>query len=212
MSILVNHSVPTTQPGQASLRFFRLCAQILQQPTRRHQSSYRRSRQRLNVKPDASFLPSKTEAHDHIIFNPPPSMPNVYHTPTIFLPKNDRRRQLQNALVAPQSKSGDTSVLSAEPAPPSRPPHEKRYHVTPEEMDEMRALRKEDPYKWSLSQLAKKYDCASVFVGWVVEGIAKEKAKEQRMVTAFVKSRWGYKRRVAREDRQIRKERWYRDG
>lgn len=200
------------QPGQASSRFYKLCAQVLSHSSKRHQSSYRRTRQKLNVKPDASFLPSKTEAHDHIIYNPPPSMPNVYHTPLIFLPKNDRRRQLQKAVTGSEASSDVVLSRSTAVAPPVREPYEKRYHVTPEEMDEMRELRKEDPYKWSVTQLAKKYDCSRVFVGWVVEGIAKEKGQQQRIVTEVVKSRWGQKRRIAREDRAIRKERWYRDA
>lgn len=79
-------------------------------------------------------------------------------------------------------------------------------------MDEIRALRREDPYKWSVTQLAKKYDCARVFVSWVIDGLAKEKGKEQKMITEIVKSRWGPKRRIAREDRAIRKETWYRDA
>jgi len=80
-------------------------------------------------------------------------------------------------------------------------------------MEEMRALRKEDPVKWSASQLAKKFDCSSLFVSFVTEGIVLNSKKEQqKQVTQVVKSRWGTKRRVAREDRAIRKERWYRDA
>jgi len=75
----------------------------------------------------------------------------------------------------------------------------------------MRALRKADPVKWSASQLAKKFDCSSLFVSFVTEGLSKEKQAQQKLVTQVVKSRWGTKRRVAREDRALRKERWYRD-
>lgn len=76
----------------------------------------------------------------------------------------------------------------------------------------MRTLRKEDPYKWSVTQIAKKFDCSRIFVEWVVAGLAKDKAKEQKMVTEVIKSRWGPKRRIAREDRAIRKEGWLRDA
>lgn len=201
-------------PGQASTRFFKFCAQVLP-PAKRYQTTYRRSRSKLNIKPDASFLPSKTETHDHIVFNPPPSMPNVYHTPTIFLPKSDKRRQLQNALSStnlPATTSTARPFNSGELPPPVRQPYEKRYHVTPEQMDEMRALRMQDPYEWSVIKLAKKYDCSGVFVQWVIEGLAEEKAAAQKLVTNVVKSRWGPKRRIAREDRAIRKERWTRDA
>lgn len=200
--------------SSASSRFFRLCAKVLRPTPRRHQSSYRRSRSKLNIKPDASFLPSTTETHDHIIFNPPPSAPNVYHTPTIFLPKDDRRRQLHEALA-----QGDTTLSMSSSAilvpqrlpPPVRKPYEKRYHLTEAEMQEMRRLRREDPVKWSATQLGKKFDCSSLFVGFVTEGLSKEKQEQQKLVTQVVKSRWGPKRRVAREDRALRKERWYKD-
>jgi Mitochondrial ribosomal protein subunit L20 len=79
-------------------------------------------------------------------------------------------------------------------------------------MEEMRALRREDPVKWSATQLAKKFDCSSLFVGFVTEGLSKGKQEQQKRVTQVVKSRWGTKRRIAREDRAIRKERWYRDA
>ena len=191
----------------ASARFFTLCAQVLQPVQKRHVASYRRSRTQLNVKPDPSFLPTKTEAHDHIIYNPPPSMPNVYHTPTIFLPKEDKRRAIRAALQ-PNSQAAGSGVL----APPIREEHEKRYHLTEEDVKEMRRLRLEDPYKWSAIQLAKKFDCSNKFVFYCIRGLAPEKLQQQRLVSAAVKSNWGIKRRVAREDRAIRKEKWFRDA
>jgi Mitochondrial ribosomal protein subunit L20 len=180
---------------------------------RRYQSSYRRTRSRLNIKPDPSFLPSTTEAHDHIIYNPPPSAPNVYHTPTIFLPKTDRRRQLHDA-ASPRDPqlSATASAPPSELPSPIRTPYDKRYHLTHEDMEEMRRLRREDPIEWSAKKLAKKFQTSSLFVGIVTEGIAKDKKEQQKQVTDIVKSRWGVKRRTAREDRALRKERWGRDG
>lgn len=88
---------------------------------------------------------------------------------------------------------------------------EKKYHLTEKDVEEMRELRKADPVQWSINRLAKKFDCSPMFAIFVTEGLAKEKGEQQKMVTQIVKSRWGIKRREAREDRQIRKERWYRD-
>ncbi|OAP58635.1 hypothetical protein AYL99_07725 [Fonsecaea erecta] len=193
-------------PPTASSRFYKLCAQILRPSFRRHQSSYRRTRSRLNIKPDPDFLPSKTEPHDHIIYNPPPSMPNVYHTPNIFLPKNDRRK------VLPDPETQRTQLQLAQQLPAISGQAEKRYHLAENDLEEMRQLRRTDPTQWSVSRLSKKFDCSPVFTHLVVEGLAPEKGKEQKMVTEIVKSNWGKKRREAREDRQIRKERWYRDA
>ena len=195
-------STPTT----ASSRFYKLCAQILRPSFRRHQATYRRTRARFNIKPDPNFLPSKTELHDHIIYNPPPSMPNVYHTPNIFLPKNDRRK------VFPDPDTREIQIQSAQQLPAVKGQAEKRYHLTEKDLDEMRELRRADPTEWSVSRLSKKFDCSPVFTHLVVEGLAPEKGKEQKMVTDIIKSNWGKKRREAREDREIRKERWYRDA
>lgn len=78
----------------------------------------------------------------------------------------------------------------------------------------MRRLRTEDPLTWSAKKLALKYDCSVLFVGMATEGIAKRAGKQeiQKKLTEIVKSRWGQKRRVAREDRQIRREMSYRDA
>jgi len=208
----MKHLSPFQPSTPASAHFFKLCASVLQPQSRRHQSSYRRSRSRLNVKPDASFLPSKTEPHDHIIYNPPPSAPSVYHTPTIFLPKGDRRRQIHDAAIADNPQLANATLTGQiKLPPPVRKPYEKKYHVTEEQMNEMRALRKEDPLKWSASQLAKRFECSSLFASFVTEGLAPGKKEQQRQVTAVVQSRWGSKRRIAREDRQLRREKWYRD-
>jgi Mitochondrial ribosomal protein subunit L20 len=188
------------------------CAESLKSTSRRHQSSYRRARSRLNIKPDASFLPSKTETHDHIVYNPPPSAPNVYHTPTIFLPEGDKRRQMHDLATQrdPQLAADATPWSSKQRLPPPvRRPYEKRYHVTEAQMEEMRQLRREDPMTWGVTALAKKFDCSRIFVSFVTEGLSEEKQKQQKMVTEVIKSRWGTKRRVAREDRALRKERWY---
>jgi len=185
---------------------------------RRCQSSYRRTRSRLNIKPDASFLPSKTEPHDHIIYNPPPSAPNVYHTPSIFLPKNDKRRQLYEAA---QSRSSQTvsgsseSPLQSLPPPirKERPSPHGKYHLTEADFEEMRRLRKEDPLTWSVGKLAKKFNCSNSFVTHVtVYVVAREQKDRQKEITEFVKSRWGIKRRVARENRALRKETWLSDS
>ena len=106
---------------------------------------------------------------------------------------------------------GTAENVQAQLPPPLPKQSEKRYHVTQEQMQEMRTLRDEDPLKWSVKQLAKKYDCSPIFVQFITGG-NKEQRQRQKAITEAVKSRWGKKRTVAREDRALRKERWYRDG
>lgn len=175
--------------------------------TRRHQTTYRRTQKRLNLPPDPSFLPSKTESQDHIIFNPPPSAPSVYHTPPVFLPPDDVRRQLLGA-----TKPKIPETLTQRLPPPVRKPYQKKYHLREDDFREMRRLRMEDPIQWSAAKLAKKFECSSLFVGFVTEGIANKKREQQKQVLDMVKSRWGPKRRRAREDRALRKENWGKDA
>lgn len=201
--------------NSASSRFYKLCATVLNTASKRHQSTYRRTRKRLNIKPDPAFLPSKTEAHDHIIYNPPPSMPNIYHTPTIFLPKDDKRRLLQQQQSQPQLAAGTSTGVSSNKAkmpPPVRQPYTKKYHLKEGDLEEMRRLRTEDPDTWSANKLAKKFDCSVLFVSIATDGIATRKKLQQELVTEVVKSNWGTKRRLAREDRAIRREKWYSDA
>lgn len=170
---------------------------------RRNQSSYRRTKQRLRVKPDASFGPSANQTHDHIIYNPPSSAPSVYHTPTKFLPPDDVRRTLR------------TDSPSGEPKEQDLPPvfkktDEKKYHLTPADIEEIRKLRMSDPMTWSRWKLARRFDCSPLFIAMVCEA-SPQKKEIQKQVLEAVQSRWGVKRRMAREDRQLRKEAWGRD-
>lgn len=210
----MNSLMPLAGARPTSTKCSKLAASTLSTTFQRHQSSYRRNRIYSNIKPDENFLPSKTEPHDHIIYNPPPSMPNVHHTPTMFLPENDPRRLLQT----PQVKSLLANTPAFTPSgkqrlpPPVRKPYEKRYHLTAENLEEMRKLRVEDPVAWSVKKLAKKFDCSQVFVQNAVAGLAKNKNAIQEKVLEVVKSRWGTKRRIAREDRELRRTLWYRDA
>jgi hypothetical protein len=168
---------------------------------RRNQSSYRRTKQRLRVKPEASFDPSH-QSRDHIIHNPPSSAPSVYHTPSKFLPANDVRR----------SSSPTTVATNAEDLPGVyRSMPERKYHLTPSDIEEIRNLRLNDPMTWSRNKLAKRFECSPVFIAMVCQA-SPEKREIQARILEAVQSRWGPKRRMAREDRQLRREAWGRDA
>ncbi|KAK2871806.1 hypothetical protein FQN49_002814 [Arthroderma sp. PD_2] len=180
------------------------CPEFQPQFTRRWQSSYRRTKKRLRVKPDASFSPSSA-TESHIIHNPPSSAPSVYLTPTKFLPANDVRRTLR--------RESETTV-DVDQLPPigrqRQTPAEKRKYLTKEEIDSMRALRKSDPMLWSRNKLAERFGCSHLFVGMACEADPEKKAI-QRQILSAVQSRWGIKRTMAREDRELRKELWVQD-
>lgn len=169
--------------------------------SRRHQSSYRRTKQRLRVKPDASFGASH-QGHDQIIYNPPSSAPSVYHTPNKFLPPNDARRSLGTETPATTNVNDLPGLTKHTP--------ELKYHLTPSDIEEIRKLRLSDPMTWSRHKLAKRFQCSPVFIAMVCEA-SREKKQMQKQVLEAMQSRWGTKRRMAREDRQLRREAWGRD-
>ncbi|KAI9805710.1 MAG: hypothetical protein M1833_005203 [Piccolia ochrophora] len=154
----------------------------------------------------ASFLTSPTSPQqDHIVFNPPSSAPSVYHTPSKFLPKDDRRRELFSALSDTSDALSQTNL-----PPPVRTPYEKKYHLVEKDFEEIRRLRREDPEEWSKEKLAKKFECSALFVGIVCQA-TKQRKEEQKQMLEAVKSRWGRRRRTAREDRTRRRESWGRE-
>ncbi|KAI9818653.1 MAG: hypothetical protein M1826_001334 [Phylliscum demangeonii] len=176
-----------------------------------HASSYRRTKKKLVIKPEGSFLNLiGTPAQDHIVFNPPSSAPSIYHTPMIFLPKDDPRRNLFAPAARNPSVGGDPASNPPPLPPPLTPPKEKRYHLTQDDMVEIRRLRQTDPDQWTRAKLAKKFKCSSLFVGIVCEA-TKEHKEEQLKRIEDVKARWGRRRTMAREDRKRRRALWGRD-
>jgi hypothetical protein len=87
---------------------------------------------------------------------------------------------------------------------------ERKYHLTPSDIEEIRNLRMNDPMTWSRYKLAKRFECSPIFIAMVCEA-SPEKKQMQKQVLEAVQSRWGVKRRMAREDRQLRREAWGRD-
>jgi hypothetical protein len=172
--------------------------------SRRNQSSYRRTKARLRVKPDASFGQSPKQSEDHIIYNPPPSAPSAFQTPTKFLPPDDIRKSLRTD--ASSGNQQDAGVLPTV----YKKPGQKQYHLKPADIAEIRKLRLSDPMLWSRWKLAKRFECSPMFIAMVCEA-GPEKRQIQRKVLEAVQSRWGVSRRMAREDRQLRKETWGRE-
>ncbi|KAK5690118.1 hypothetical protein LTR17_026044 [Elasticomyces elasticus] len=181
---------------------------------RGHESTYRRTRKALRVTPDPSFLPSKTETQNHVIFNPPSSVPNVYRTPSVFLPNHGPRRQLHTRACTPtESISGNTPPVAATKRvlpQPVRPEYQRKDHLTPEQVEEMRKLRSEDPRKWTRVRLAEKFESLQFFVSLCCS-TPEVKAEQDKKLEA-IKERWGRRKSEARDARQERKKLWGQDA
>jgi hypothetical protein len=174
----------------------------------RHESSYRRTKKLLNIKPESSFLFSKmSPQQDHIIFNPPSSAPSVFHTPLKFLPKDDKRRQLLSNPAT--STLASTSSRLPPPVVKVRPGYQ-RHHLSESDVAEIKRLRTTDPERWTRLKLARKFNCSSLFVGICCQATDEKIAAEKAKLEA-VKAKWGPKRTMAREDRLKRRQAVYRD-
>jgi hypothetical protein len=185
------------------------CLLSLNTTTRRHESSYRRTKQRLNVKPDASFVFSNNSPQqDHIIFNPPSSAPSVLHTPLKFLPKEDKRRQL----FAPTATRTDSSTRLPPPVRPKQKyPH---HHLSDTDIAEIQRLHSSDPETWTNARLSRKFNCSMLFVTICIKnsgGSPTQNGERRRAQAEAVMAKWGPRRRMAREDRLKRKELALRD-
>ncbi|KAI9743913.1 MAG: hypothetical protein M1818_002647 [Claussenomyces sp. TS43310] len=174
----------------------------------RHESSHRRTKKSLKVKTEPSFLFSKDfPRQDHIIFNPPSSVPSVLHTPIKFLPKDDPRRNLFAAAATSTLAQVNSSLP---PALLEHKPGYQRHHLTEKDVAEIRRLRTSDPERWSAHKLGKKFNCTSRFITICCQAPEEKKAAEKVKLDA-IKARWGPKRTLAREDRVKRREAVYRD-
>ena len=91
-----------------------------------------------------------------------------------------------------------------------RAQYEKKYHLTPAQVEEMRKLRKEDPKAWTRVKLAEKFECSQFFVSLCCSAPEIKEQRDKELVQ--IKARWGRKKTEAREDRQTRKTLWGRDA
>ncbi|GAV51941.1 hypothetical protein ZYGR_0AF04130 [Zygosaccharomyces rouxii] len=145
-----------------------------------------------------------------LYFNQAPSSPagsiNSETIPSSFLPSNDPRKQFSQELAS-------RDVLAKSDAPPVLPGRStlkgKSYHLNPEQIEEIRRLRLEDPSKNTRKSLASKYNVSPLFVSMVSEP-PKEWKQEMDSRLTTIKSKWHVKRAAAREDRKRRKDLWYR--
>lgn len=184
--------------------------------TRGHKTTARTKRA-LKLAPHDSFLPDRSAsfpAADSIIYNPPASEASPEHTPFLFLPSNDPRRaavdrmRKSTGLTSSAGKSSTTATL-----PPEMKYHRRddqpRYHLSAAQVQEMRALREEDPLTWSVAALARRFECSQIFVQIAAPAPKAHKVwlgEQQRKREA----RWGPKKTAAREERKRRTELMYR--
>lgn len=185
----------------------------------RSKATSARAKRAANIPPHPSFLtPDAHLQQDTIIFNPPSATTSVYHTPFKFLPKNDPRRRANLASLFTSHFGAHT------PDTISQMPHlrfsreknisamEERKRISPvtkAEVEELRALRKADPYKWTVRALSEKFDLPMTFV-MAASQAPKEKADFEKRKQEMIEQKWTPHKRKAMEERKRRAEMLYR--
>lgn len=188
------------------------CLFSLTSPARRHESTFRRTKKKLNIRPESSFLSNINAKQDHIVFNPPSAAPSVLHTPIKFLPKEDQRRPLFEATQRRRPSAVVPPIIERFVA------GRERHHLTEQDVEEIKKLRLENPVKWGITKLAERFNCSTAFVKIISAELTylhpalREHAIQEKEKLDAVKARWGKKRAMAREDRVKRMDLALRDA
>ncbi|KIW07740.1 uncharacterized protein PV09_01670 [Verruconis gallopava] len=216
---------------------------------RRGEATYRRHIKKLSIPPAPSFGPQKptkmpldVPSSSHVIFNPPPTAPNVYHTPLKFLPKNDKRRQLYTDSSTPSLYTVATSTKAdPKPSPIAKPGTALHEIARSMPSSLLPRVPDSDPMPPPLNEpKEKKYHLTPEQVAemqelrrkdhktWTIRRLSEkygcstlfvriaaknwQAGKEHVERLEAAKARWGRKRALARQDRRRRKELWGRDA
>lgn len=129
------------------------------------------------------------------VYDPPAAPPSPLNTPTIFIPQER------------QSDETSTETVASGPLPPPlKRIKEKKYHLSEEDVEEIRTLRRQDPDKWNRKSLSKKFGCSQFFIGMIAE--APEKRQKELEKLENIKARWSKNRVETRRIREVNKRTW----
>lgn len=168
-------------------------------PTNKHRASIP-TRFPTEFNPVRSASNPRIKLPKGLSFNPAPSAPSPYYTPSAFLPDSDKRQ------VKYESKKYDVDNM-----PSITEPDSKKYNLTTDEITEMQKLRSEDPVKWNRKALAEKFGCSQFFVSMATKA-PKGHLKEMDRRLSVIKSLWTETRTRTRRDRVRRRELALRDA
>lgn len=151
-------------------------------------NKYNAERSTFNFKPHPTL-------NQGLIHNPSQSAPNLKKTPKAFLPANDPRRTINSV----KHKTYSIEELNDMPLIHGYN-KEKTYEITPEIVKQIIELRNEDPIKWTISTLAKKFELPKYKVN-VISGVSEMKQKYDLRNLQEEKLKWHDHKLQARLDR-----------
>ncbi|KAF8322456.1 hypothetical protein DL93DRAFT_2071215 [Clavulina sp. PMI_390] len=139
------------------------------------------------------------------IHRPPPTTPTPHSLTTAPSSPllSSSSSPSPSSLVAPSTPSSSSHLP---PVVGSGPP-EKRYHLTPQQIGAMRHLRAEDPAHWTVSRLAKKFNCTPAFVQ-ITAPASKARKVELEKELQEQKAGWGHRKTLLKAIKQKRREFW----
>lgn len=138
------------------------------------------------------------------IHRPPPTAPTPHSLTTA--PSSPLLKTVQSSLASLSAAPSTEATNSLPPVLGSGPPN-KRYHLTPAQIEEMRELRASNPEKYTVGYLAKHFDCSPAFVQITAPAsktrrtVVENELEEQR-------AGWGHRKRLQRDIRQKRRSLW----
>ena len=191
---------PQQKPSSISL------SQTRTQATTRRTTKANRNAPGPTATPSSKYLAPTTPT---IIFHPPPSAPSPDQTPPLFLPTSDPRK----TLLAQSHTFNNPYASGARPLPPpvrALAPEEKKYHLSEEDISEIRRLRAEDPWEWTVPRLAEKFGCSKIFIN-IAAPASTERREWGLALHQRYRDRWGNKKKDAVSDRHKRRELWEKD-
>jgi hypothetical protein len=110
------------------------------------------------------------------------------------------------SIPSPAAGSSQPDIGSLPPVLRSGPP-ERRYHLAPAQVEKMRSLRASDPETYTVSVLAKQFDCSRAFVQ-ITAPASNARRAALNADSAKQKAGWGHRKRLQREIRQKRRSFW----
>lgn len=133
------------------------------------------------------------------VHRPPPTAPSPY--------------SLTTAPVSPllQPVSGTPSSEASLPPRLQKPTPAPEHQLTPEQIEEVRRLRNEDPVTWTRQKLAKKFGCKACYISMIApldKQTHRALLAERDAGHEQNRSRWGENKATARAIRRKRRSLW----
>lgn len=153
--------------------------------------------------PKASAFNAKVQFPEGLHLFPAQAAPSAVRTPNIFLPEEDPRRDneiynFEQSYI--KENIGFMPIIDSGNKP--------SYHLTAEEIKEMRRLRFEE--KYTRKQLKDKFQVSDYFIKISTKMNPQAKAEHVEKILKS-KSKWCDGREKASRDRNIRQKMWLRD-